>query len=577
MMKLRLLIRWYRIWTYTFTILLGLGSNLLLAQDSLKTDSGGSLHLDLRPELGTTRQAVGIRVHLTWRGLNRASNLPLSLAFDTLKPSLQRTRDQVTNLVVMDSLGSVGLNGPDEKQQGDTLNDVWSLKRQVHGALRLSYFVPVALPLTSKRGPHLDLQAAGNGISGAFAGFLLAPRVDGQIRVHVRWILPPGQKAVSTHALGNFSSEMTLNSLKATLFLAGPLTIFPATPPKSGISFYSLGLSSKELLGFTGWTRKAYEAELNAFHGERRPFRFLIRSYKGGPIASGRADKGAFMLYLPSGEQLDPLPLHELISHEIVHALIKDLDDAPGDEGDWYTEGTADYFAIVLPYGSHLYSNEEYLELINDESALYYTNALRNVSNHDLMRVMWSGRNAWTVPYARGALYLANLDAKLVQHHSRSSVLSLVNETSDAIRAGAPATNESWRDILAREIGPWAISDFDSMLRGELVQPTEGTFGEEVRSVPIRTGFFDLGFARPLHIDKGSQIQGVLAESKAAKAGLQDGMTIVKSLDLNPLYRSFSLPIQLQVLAGNRTVTITYDPHVGLENAFKWVPADRAF
>ena len=39
----------------------------------------------------------------------------------------------------------------------------------------------------------------------------------------------------------------------------------------------------------------------------------------------------------------------------MVHALIKDLDDAPGDEGDWYTEGTADYFAIVLPNKAGLF------------------------------------------------------------------------------------------------------------------------------------------------------------------------------------------------------------------------------
>jgi len=491
--------------------------------------------------------------------------------FDTLQPALQRTRDQVTELVVEDAVGRVPFHAPIEQKQGDTLNEIWQSTRAVQGTLHVSYYVPAAMPLTSKRGPHIDLQAAGNGLSGTFVSFLLLPAVKGDLESQVHWDLPAGQSVVSSYALGDFNRLMTLSALRTTLFLAGPLQIYPSAPPKGGISFYALGISSEELADIAGWASKAYDAERVAFHGdEGEPFRFLVRSYAGGPIMSGRADLGTFMLYMPAGIKPNPLKLHSLIAHEMVHALIKDLDDAPGEEGDWYTEGTADYFAIVLPYKARLYNPCEYVTVINQEAAMYYTNALRNVSNVDLTKIMWSGRNAWTVPYARGALYLADLDAKLKQHHAPMTVLDLVNQASRRIRTGAPATNKTWRDLLASRAGQWAVSDFDSMLQGTLLLPTSGAFGESVNSAPIQNGFFDLGFTIPMRLNAGSEVERVQPGSPAAGAGLRDGAILTQDLDLNPFYRSFRDQVTLQVTQDNVQKSFTYDPHTGSYPGLQW-------
>ena len=366
----------------------------------------------------------------------------------------------MTNLIVEDADGTVRFGVPVEQKQDDVLNQVWQTMRPVRGPLHVSYFVPVAAPITEKRGPHIDLQAAGNGVSGAFVSFLLAPPVKGTIELHVHWDLPASQTAVSSYALGDSNRQITLSALRRTLFLAGPLEIYPSSPVRAGISFYALGMASSELAQIAGWASKAYDAERAAFHGDAsKPFRFLIRVYAGGPITSGRADTGTFMLYMPAKVKPDPLALHSLIAHEMVHALIEDLDDAPGDEGDWYTEGTADHFAIVLPHTAELFDSCAYVTLINEEAAMYYTNPLRNLANQDLTKIMWSGRNAWTVPYARGALYFADLDAELKEHHARVNVLDLVNETSRRIRLGASADNQTWKDVLASRAGEWAVSE----------------------------------------------------------------------------------------------------------------------
>jgi hypothetical protein len=540
------------------------------AQDTPVKTTRPILLLNLKPQWNTSGEVEGIRVSYELSALSKLPGTSLFLYFDTLEPALQRTRDQVKELVAEDAAGAVSFLVPVQQKQGDTLNQVWQTTRPVQGPFRVSYFVPVAEPLPNKRGPHIDLQAAGNGISGAFVSFLLAPPLKGTLELQVHWDLPAGQTAVSSYALGDFNRRITLTDLRTTLFLAGPLETYPSSLLEGGISFYALGLSSGELAEIAGWASKAYEAERAAFHGPiGEPFRFLIRSYAGGPITSGRADLGAFMLYIPAGAKPKSLALHSLIAHEMVHALIRDLDDAPEDEGDWYTEGTADYFAIVLPYKASLFDPCEYVTVVNEEAAMYYTNSLRDIPNRDLTKMMWTGRNAWTVPYARGALYFADLDEKLRQRHAHVAVLDLVNETSRRIRLGAPANNQTWRDVLARRAGKWAVSDWTRMLQGRLILPLDA-FGEAMKGVPVSIGFFDLGFEKPERLNAGSRVAQVQPESPAAKAGLRDGDTLIESLDLNPYYRSFGDPMTLHVLHDSVPTFITYDPHMGSHPGMKW-------
>ena len=545
-------------------------ASALCAQGAPRNASEATLRLNLEPKWNASGQVEGIRVRYELAAFSSRPKAALFLKFDTLQPALRRTQDQVTDLSAADASGPVRFHVPVKKEQGDALNQIWQATRPVVGVLRVSYFVPVALPLTDKRGPHIDLQAAGNGLSGAFVSFLLTPPLQGSFELQVHWELPDGQTAVSSYALGDFNRQITLKALLTTLFLAGPVATYPSPPSQNGISFYALGLSVEELARLAGWASKAYDAERVAFHGTAgAPFRFLVRSYVGGPITSGRADLDSFMLYMPYGIKQDLLKLHSLIAHEMVHALIKDLDDAPGDEGDWYTEGTADYFAIVLPYTAGLFNSCDYVTAINEEAALYYTNSLRNLANRMITKSMWSGRNAWTVPYARGALYFADLNAKLKQHHANADVLDLVNETSRRIRLGAPANNRTWRKVLASRAGRWAVSDWSFMLEGKLLLPVDA-FGEAVNSSPIKSGFFDLGFAEPVRLNAGSRVEQVRSGSPAERAGLRDGDILTESLDLNPAYRRFGDAITLHLLHDEVKKSVTYDPHLGAYPALKW-------
>ncbi|WP_285404867.1 hypothetical protein [Luteibacter sp. ME-Dv--P-043b] len=477
--------------------------------------SKNTLVLDLTPRVEPAG-ATGMGVSYV---LERAvgSDQSSTLRFDTLEPSLVRDTDQVTKLEVADAAGALAMAAPERIQIRHRTWQVWEPSRPVKGSLHVRYFVPVALPLPVKRGPHHDLQAAGGGISGAFVSLLLLPELRGPIELKLRWHLPRGQQAVSTLSVGNAQLSTDMNHLEQASFLAGPLQTYPTPARAEGFSMFALGESREALLRAAVWSEEAYEAERRAFLApSNAPFRFMIRSYDGGPIASGSADVGSFLLYLPPAIPPDSQQIHHLIAHEMVHAFAGGLSDTDDSQGDWYTEGLADYMSTVLPFHARLYSLQQYQDEVNARAAQYYTNAHRDVSLKDAAAIKWAGNGAWMLPYARGALYFANLDAQLKSRGLQVDVLHLVNAMSARIEKGAPATDSTWLDLLNHEVGAWAVQDWSAMRDGKLLQPVSGSFGDCLQPEPIQTGIYDLGFSWR-DTGQGSFVRDVEPGSHAAK------------------------------------------------------------
>ncbi|MDO7884713.1 hypothetical protein [Hymenobacter cheonanensis] len=534
--------------------------------------AGPVLALHLRPTYAHPGRANGLAVaySLTPR---TAQPRPLDLRFDMLAPFLVRNSDQVTQLVVTDARGPVAMARPTVKAANGQRIQHWRASRLVVGTVRVAYRVPVASAIAPKRGPHLDLQAAGGGVAGAGQGFLLLPALPAAFTLRLAWQLVAGATAASSYGAGNLTARTTADELATAQFLAGPLYHYPAHPSGRGFSVYGLGKTAAELDAPMAAAERVYELERRAFGGSAtQSFRFFFRSYPGSPFSSGVASPGVFMLYLPPSVSVADVQERATIAHEMVHAWGLSLKAAPMVD-DWYTEGIADYLALTLPYAAGLYTPAEYLALINTDASFYYTNARRLTPDRDVPAGMWAGRNAWTLSYARGMLYFANLDAKLRQAGSPHTVLSLANELLHMQRAGHAPTAHDWLALLRRAAGAWAVADWQAMVAGQLLRPAPGAFGPGVASRPVPTGFFDLGFAEPVALQAGKRIKGLVAGSPAALAGLHEGDELTAAVNLIPIYGSFSQPITLHVRRGADTLAITYQPRTGQAEAWEWVAA----
>ena len=525
------------------------------------------LCLHLTPQKIERGKSDGLGVSYTLLERPQGGRSLLVLRLDTLEPALERSTDQVTELHAYDAHGLLHLAGPMRVRVGDREFQTWTSSRPVHGLLHVAYIVPVASPSPPRRGPHIDLQAAGGGVSGALVSVLLLPQLTGHVRTTLVWHTANGERAVTTFAYGNSSVTTTVPELENTLFLAGPLQTYPSKPPTKGFSMYALGLAPGALQSAAGWYQRAYEVMRQALHPRNtKAFRVFIRSYDGGPLDSGRANEGSLLLYLPPSVNPGSAAEHFLISHEMVHVFTKPLSETSTGKGDWYTEGIADYLAMTVPFAAGLYSPTEYLRLVNSEAALYYTNPDRELSLPDAAEAKWKGNITWTVPYARGSMYFANLDAELSTR--RYSVLELIRQMNREIESGRPGDDKTWVRLLGKQLGGQAVHEWGQMCDGHLLQPVREAFGKGLVSRQISTGFFSLGYS-PAYHTKGTVIEQVEAGTNAERAGLLAGDKLLETIDINPLSHSFDTPMQLQVGRQGKSLAISFDPHTR-ERVLAW-------
>jgi len=531
-----------------------------------------TLDLTLTPTRAPTGVADGMAVTYSFTPAP-GSTAPLSLELDTLEPGLERSTDVVTGLVVSDDRGALALTGPVRRDTKGGSYETWSAARPIAGTVQVSYRMHVARNIVTKRGPQFDLQAAGGGVSGGYIGFLVLPDISGgSFNTHVQWKLPPGEMAVSSYGEGGYTGIFTAEKLAGTLFLAGPVETYraPGQDKDAGLGVYALGVPPEQLKSAGGWTARAYAAEAKAFKlAENRPYRFMIRSYDGGANASGRAAEQSFLLYVPPGSDPGTNFLHNVVAHEMVHSLARYL-EKEREDGDWYTEGVANYLAMTVPNAAGLYTASQYLELVKAESAGYYTNAKRSVPNSELAATVWSGRNAWSLPYKRGSMYFADLDAKLRTHGAKVTVLDLVNEVSERINAGEPADRHTWLDVLSKRTGQWAVNDWNDMMSGKVIFPAKGAFGACMQSRKEDVRIFDLGFSSPIRLIAGSTIGGLVQGSPAERAGLRNGDVLATDTDINPMAESLDAPVVLHVRRNGAPMTVAFDPRGGSQTGLVW-------
>jgi hypothetical protein len=82
------------------------------------------------------------RLHVSYNLQNtRLSEQFLRLHFDTLQPSLERNTDQVRNLHVTDDVGELLLLNPFEKEEAESVDQIWKSVRPVQGVIHVEYDV----------------------------------------------------------------------------------------------------------------------------------------------------------------------------------------------------------------------------------------------------------------------------------------------------------------------------------------------------------------------------------------------------------------------------------------------------
>jgi hypothetical protein len=144
-----------------------------------------SAQINLKFRYANGVNPIGIDVTYTLSADFSNSTERLTFLYDKMYP-LQRSSDTMCNLRVRDNLGVFAL----KREASDKLKSsdyfTWSALRAQNGPVTVSYYVPLAPRIALKSGPVKDLQAAGDGLSGAIGSFLLFPDHSPKITINLR-------------------------------------------------------------------------------------------------------------------------------------------------------------------------------------------------------------------------------------------------------------------------------------------------------------------------------------------------------------------------------------------------------
>src|SRR5262249_12524252 len=153
------------------------------------------------------------------------------------------------------------------------------------------------------------------------------------------------------------------------------------------------------------YVRSLYAFMSHFFGDEHSSYRIFIRHnpYNAG---GGTGLAKSFMFAYGADSHPTLRDLQMLLAHEMAHTWPTLNAEEPHPLLAWYTEGTADYYSLVLAYRARLIDADRFLEVLNQRAEGYFGNPLMGLTNAQAGERFWSDGRAQRVPYGRGFMYL---------------------------------------------------------------------------------------------------------------------------------------------------------------------------
>jgi len=448
-----------------------------------------------------------------------------------------------------------------------------STERATEGTVTATYRAPIQMVVPKLgAGPPFDLRAQGGGFSGAGNTFILMPDTSQPFMISINWelgALKPGSIGVSSFGQGNTQSPGPVDRIIASYFMAGPIGQYPADTTDAKFSGYWIGSPKFDARDILQWSEEAY-GFISAYFEDTDPpaYRVLMRGnpYPGG---GGAALMSSFLVSYPD-DQEDGHSLRETIAHETVHNWVSSIAGPPGSSS-WYSEGMTVALTRRILLRSGLFSPQEFLDSVNDSALSYYTNALNTTPNAEIAAGFWRDTRIRSLPYSRGPMYFADVDAAVRQKSGgQRSLDDLARTFNERREAGEEVSGDTWRELVMAELGEAGGKGLDDMLAGKLIIPPSDAFGPCFAREESQVRRFELGFTRESLFDEPRVVNGLVAGSEAEKAGIREGDTILQPVPLEEAQSDPEKTLKLQLSRDGKTFDVEYLPRGETVTTYLW-------
>jgi predicted metalloprotease with PDZ domain len=475
------------------------------------------------------------------------------------------------DLRATDSAGALSLTARDDQPSGLMFFRHWYAGRAVAGTVTIRYRAPITNALNpGGAAPPLELRTEDGGFSAEASTFLVLPDSKSTYRVAIRWNFAAlGPKAVGLST--DQSTARPLNEVydSGLYVMGGRVHLYPSPMPAYGFMSAWQGEPPFDAVGLMRWTKALYGSYLRFFHAPpRRPYEVFLRRNlinAGGGVEVGGSFVGTF------DRQTKEQDFKLTLAHEMVHTFAYALDAPDGLLSSWYAEGLAVNYERVLPWRAHQIPTADFLGDLNKTAARYYTDPLNDTPNSQIPARFWADTRVRVLPYDRGSLYFAQVNAELRRStHGRRSLDDLVLKMIAKHRAGQVVTEDTWVQVVRQALGSRGVAEFHGMMSGKLVLPPSDAFGPcfERTTAPLRR--YQLGFDSAVLMEPSRIVRGLIAGSAADRAGLRNGDRIVKPVPQDEIQAEQSATLTLLIERGGRTFPITYLPRGETVPAYQW-------
>lgn len=395
--------------------------------------------------------------------------------------------DRVQGLTVTDAKGAAPLASVDDPAApgGFPYFRHWTAQRPVSYPVTISYRSAVQ-PAGAPQGPPFGIRPSGGGVSGAGAGFLVLPEKVGEAQLKLRWDLSGlarGSSAVASFGDGDVALTGDPEKLRQAWYMAGPMGRYPKRGDVDGFSGTWLGQAPFDPAAELAWSGKLYQ-QLDKDFGYLKPaprYRVFMRFLDTPPVGGGTALANSFMLSRGSAPR-DPGAEgpRTTFAHEMIHQWVGGI-ESPGAVGisSWFSEGLTTHYTALAPLRAGFSTVEQYGQQIDAMARGYWGSEARDWSAEKIAKAGFGSESIRHVPYNRGALYFADLDAKIrAKSGGKRRLDDLLAPMFIRREQGVTFDHEAWKAMVGRELGPEAVAVFEKVvLGGEMLVPDAGAFG----------------------------------------------------------------------------------------------------
>lgn len=433
--------------------------------------------------------------------------------------------------------------------------------------LEIRYSVASAAPAAPRFALHVDRE----GFSGVGHTFLLLPRLDKPIAVHLQVrpnALAPGASGVTSFGVGDdIEVSGTAANIAHAVYAAGRLRTIER-PNAGRLMLLGRPAFDPEATHKTIMTvHRALETAFGPVEVQEKPksFTYVVMAEPGlGKGHDGALLGQSFGLWIGNEARFDASTLiaaaHEL-AHSWLGGAVRLVDDA-GNEQAWFAEGFAVHYARKLSLRENLISPDEFAADVDRTLGI----GVSDLGSHPIPR----SREA----YQRGALYAAQIDAAIGGASKGKRSLDDLLRKLFTHRSSEPFKRMPvtvFRELITEELGAGRGEELNWVMvqgHGE-IRLDDATFGKCFHRSQTKTKVFELGFDRKGTMRPPQMIRGLVAGSAAARAGLVEGALILSSKLPDEFDKDTDKPVEVVIAARGRSQKIRYLP-VGERENIHW-------